>query len=105
MGPDPTRAYFWPAVNKGPTLDWPGYFLTLPDEIFSLPVGEKMKNWDFWGKFLRLSARPDPTQPRHQNFLTITTTKVPINIWIDLQLLKNHFYNALKCKTKNLKRN
>jgi len=28
IGPDPTRAYFWPAVNKRPTCLWLGYFLT-----------------------------------------------------------------------------
>jgi len=31
MGPDPTRAYFWPAVNKRPTCLWPGYFPTRPE--------------------------------------------------------------------------
>jgi len=34
MGPDPTRAYFWPAVNKRPTRLWPRYFLTQPEAIF-----------------------------------------------------------------------
>jgi len=28
MGSDPTRAYFWPTVNKRLTCLWPGYFLT-----------------------------------------------------------------------------
>jgi len=32
--PDPTRAYFWPAVNKRPTWLWPGYFPTRPEAIF-----------------------------------------------------------------------
>jgi len=30
--PDPTQAYFWPAVNKKPTCLWHGYFLTRPEE-------------------------------------------------------------------------
>jgi len=34
MGLEPTRAYFWPAVNKTPTQLWPGYFLTWPEAIF-----------------------------------------------------------------------
>jgi len=32
--PDPTRAYFWSAVNMRPTRLWPGYFLTQSEEIF-----------------------------------------------------------------------
>jgi len=35
MSPDPTRAYFWPAVNKKPvTRLWPRYFLTRAEELF-----------------------------------------------------------------------
>jgi len=42
MGPDPTQAYFWPTVNKGPTRPWPRYILTWPEAIFFYP---KQKNW------------------------------------------------------------
>jgi len=34
MGPDPTRAYIWPAVNKRLTRLWPGYFLHNPKRFF-----------------------------------------------------------------------
>jgi len=47
MRPDPTRAFFWPAVNKRPTQLWLGYFLTQPNEIFFDPKG---KNWGFLGE-------------------------------------------------------
>jgi len=39
--PEPTQAFFWPAVNKRPTLLWPGYFLTRPEQI-SLIWREKL---------------------------------------------------------------
>jgi len=58
MGPETTRAYFWPGVNKRPTLLWPGYFLTRPHEIF---LTRKVKNWKFGilkGKFS--DAKPKP---------------------------------------------
>jgi len=47
MGPDPTRAYFWPAVKKRPTRLWPGYFPTLPEDILFDPRGKKLKNLTF----------------------------------------------------------
>jgi len=47
-----TRAYFWPAVNKGPACFWPGYFLTQPDETF-LIQREKMKNSRSLGKIFQ----------------------------------------------------
>jgi len=34
MGSDPTRAYFWPSVNKKSICLWLSYFLTRPEEIF-----------------------------------------------------------------------
>jgi len=43
--PDPTRACFWPAVNKRPTRLWPRYFPTRPEAIFFDP---KVKNWKIW---------------------------------------------------------
>jgi len=45
MSPDPTRAYFWPAVKESPTRLLPEYFLTRPNEIFFDPNIEKI--WDF----------------------------------------------------------
>jgi len=44
MGPDPTQAFFWPAVNKRLTSLQPGYFLTQPEEIFFDP---RAKDWKF----------------------------------------------------------
>jgi len=49
MGPDPTRAYFWPTANKRPACLWPKYFLTRPEEIFFYPKGKKLKNLGFSG--------------------------------------------------------
>jgi len=51
MGPDPTWAYFWPAVNKRPTSLWPKYFLTRHKEIFFDRKGKNWKIWCFRGKF------------------------------------------------------
>jgi len=42
LWPNPTRAYFKPAVNKRLTHLWPGYFLTRPNDIF-LSEGEKIE--------------------------------------------------------------
>jgi len=70
MGPDPTRAYFWPAVNKRPTRLQPGYFLTRPE-------GKKIEKFDvFRGNFNpnhKWLTRPepqkiDPTWPGSKNF-------------------------------------
>jgi len=45
MGPDPTRAYFWPAVNKGLTHPWPRYFLI---------QREKIEKWGLWGETFQI---------------------------------------------------
>jgi len=45
MGPNLTRAYFWPAVNKRPDRHWTGYFLNQPEEIF---LSLREKNWKIW---------------------------------------------------------
>jgi len=65
--PDPTRAYFWPAVNKRPTRLWPEYFPTQRD--FFWPEGQKIEKIDiFWGNFPNSNpnhkwlTRPDPGQ-------------------------------------------
>jgi len=47
MGLDPTRAYFWPVVNKRLTRLLPGYFLTRPEEIF-LIQREKIEKLDIF---------------------------------------------------------
>jgi len=51
MGPDPTQAYFWPAVNKRPTCLWPGYYWPYPKRFF-LTRREKIEKFDiFRGNF------------------------------------------------------
>jgi len=55
MGPDPTRAYFWPAVNKRPDHLWSGYFLTQPKEIF-LNRREKIEKLGFRGNFPNINS-------------------------------------------------
>jgi len=51
MGPDPTRAYFWPAVNKRLTCLRPWYFLTQHEESF-LTQSKKIEKFDiFTGNF------------------------------------------------------
>jgi len=70
MGPDPTRAYFWPAANKRLTRLWHGYFLTRPDpKRFFWSKGKKIENFDiFRGNFTNSNpshkwlTRPDPGQ-------------------------------------------
>jgi len=49
MGPDPTRAYFWPTVYKSSTHLWPGYFLTRLEAIFSFEGQKIGKFGTFWG--------------------------------------------------------
>jgi len=51
MGPDPTQAYFWPAVNKRPTRLRPGTFQPNPKRFF-WPDRKKIQKFDiFSGKF------------------------------------------------------
>jgi len=87
MGPDPTWAYFWPAVNKGPTCLQPRYFLTRSE-------GKKIEKFDILrGNFPNSNPNhkwltnpshkkivptrskifePDPSLPGHsQNFTKI----------------------------------
>jgi len=71
MDPDPTRAYFLPAVNKRPTRLWPGYFPTWPEAIFFDPKGKKLKNLTFLGEIFGILTKtinvwPDPTRPEPQ---------------------------------------
>jgi len=85
MGPDPTRAYFWPAVNKRPTCLQPRYFLTQPEEIFFDPKVKKFKNLTFLGEIFQIQTqtingwpnpgqknltRPDPSLDRSKCFNT-----------------------------------
>jgi len=67
MGPDPTRAYFWHAVNKRPTRLWPGYYSTRSEEIFFDP---KEKKLTFLGEIFQILTQtingwPDPTQVKN----------------------------------------
>jgi len=65
MAPDPTRAYFWPALNKRPTSLWPENFLTSSE-------GKNMKNLVFLGENFQTQTKDgwheqqkiDSTQPR-----------------------------------------
>jgi len=79
--PHPTRAYFWPAVNKRPTRLRPGYFpsqRTQPEAIFFWPDGKKLKNLTFLIQTQTINVWPDPshknlTRPNPgQKFLTRT---------------------------------
>jgi len=54
MGPDPTRAYFWPAANKRLTRLRPGYFPTQHDEIFLTLRGKKLKNFMLLGEIFQI---------------------------------------------------
>jgi len=45
--PNPTQAFFWPAVNKRLTWLWPGYFSTRIDEIFFDPKLKKILGENF----------------------------------------------------------
>jgi len=76
MGPDPTLAYFWPAVNKRPTRLRPMYFLTQSGR-------EKLKNFGFLGEIFQTQTQtkdgwPDQTQPEQQKSWPgpITTTHI-----------------------------
>jgi len=64
--PYPTRAYFWPAVNKKLTRLIPGYFLTRPEDIFFNPKQKKLKNLTFLEEIFQIQTQttngwPDPT--------------------------------------------
>jgi len=57
--PDPNQTYFWPAINKRPTLLWPD------PKRFSDPKG---KNLGFWGEIFQTQTQtkdgwPNPTRP------------------------------------------
>jgi len=62
-GPDPTRTYFWSAVNKTLTRLWPEYSSTRWH--FSDPKGKKLKN--FGSKSIPKPKMADPTRPEQQN--------------------------------------
>jgi len=64
--PDPTQAYFWPAVNKRPTQLWPGYFLTWPDVIFLIRRA-KWLLWKMWGTHSRVKASTSWVDQCHQH--------------------------------------
>jgi len=68
MGPDPSRAYFWPAVKERPTHLWPGTFRPDLKRFFLTWRRKNWKIWHFDGKFSkprpkpRWLTRPDPTK-------------------------------------------
>jgi len=78
---DPTRSYFWPALNKSPTSFWPGYFLTQPEEIF-WPNGKKIKKFDvFRGSFPNLNpnhrwlTQPEPLKIDPTRLIDVDSTQ------------------------------
>jgi len=67
-GPDPTRAYFWPAINKRPK---PSLTRVLFDSIqgFFYPKGKNGKIWGFREKNSKPKLKmADPTQLWSKNF-------------------------------------
>jgi len=66
MGPDPTRAYFWSAVNKRLTHFWPRYFLTWPKENFLT-----------WRENIRDGPWPNLTRA----YFWPTVNKRPTRLW------------------------
>jgi len=71
MGPDPTRAYFWLAVNSRTTCLWPGYFLTRPKDI-SMSQREKIEKF---GIFRWNFPNPDSNH-RWLTWPTLTQVKI-----------------------------
>jgi len=64
MGPDPTRACFWPAVNKRPGTFWHD-----PTRFFLARKAKNWKIWDFKGKFYNAKPKPKMADPtRVKNF-------------------------------------
>jgi len=81
MGPDPTHAYFWPAVNKRLTCLWPGYFSTWPKEIF-FDLKEKIEKFYILEEIFQIQTQtingwPNQTRPEPQK---IDPTRVK-NFW------------------------
>jgi len=103
LGPDPTRAYFWPAVNKRPTHLWPGYLLNGPKRFF-WPEGLKIFNFDlFTGNFPNPNTNhrwlPRPVSTRAtKNWPDLTQVKKfsPVTITRN-QSLKLHINLAGNC--------
>jgi len=106
--PDPTQAYFWPAVNKRPTRLWPGYFLTQPKEIFLTRrfffwhKGKTIENLTFLGETFQTQTQtingwPDPGQKfltrNHHKKIIISYTKIwtlMSKVWIYNLLFVQH---------------
>jgi len=69
-GPDLTRAYFWPTVNKRPDPSMTaGYFLNQPKEISFEPKGKKLKQLGFLGEIFETQTQtkdgwPEPKQQK-----------------------------------------
>jgi len=58
IGPNPTRAYFWLAVNKRLICLWPRYFLTQPNEIL-LIQGKEIEKFGEIFQTQTKDGRPD----------------------------------------------
>jgi len=77
MKPDPTRAYFWPAVNKRPTHLWPGYFLTQLKENFFDPRGKKLTKFDVFRENFQIQTQTiNGWRDPGQKFLTLNEWKL-----------------------------
>jgi len=88
---NPSRAYFWPAVNKRP-----GYFLTRPEDIFFFDPKEKIEKSEiFKGNFPNTNQRwltwPDPSSkkltPLRSNFFDPSLLQSIVEMGPDLARL------------------
>jgi len=57
MGPDPTRAYFWPAVNKKPTRLWPECYLTQNAKGFFDPKCKIFEKFGITGEIFHTQTK------------------------------------------------
>jgi len=111
MGPDPTRAYFWSAVNKRPSRLCPGCFLNRPKEIFFDIKGEKLKNLTFLGEIFQTQTQTIDGWPNPgQKYLTRTHDYPQVrnkeslacsifdNFWENIALQKEDMYIESACR-------
>jgi len=98
MGPNPTRAHIWPAVNKMLTQLRPGYFPTRPKAIFFDPKRKKLKNLTFLGDIFEIQTQTINGWPYlGQKFLTRTHHYfIVININISFKIFYDQHNDLLK---------
>jgi len=110
MGPDPTRAYFGPAVNKRPTCLWPGHFSTQRD--FFWLERKKIETLSiFRGNFPNPNhkwlTRPTKNWPtRSQKFLTWVSLGQVSHLWFGFGFgkfpLKSQIFQFLPFGSKKI---